>query len=447
MVAMLYKFIPQRNNYNSDTKAISYGITGNCGQIGYVLKSNYEYPQDYNLKIDALPFSYKLFINGIFVEEIEKNVVYNKIPQKLTNVLLNSMTIIELKYDIPDNYNLMNNRVDFNISITCILDNVESIIESKINIGEIKLNSYYVLKEYKENLNMFLIQYVIDINISSDIKLYDLQLKALYSQSCILDSVYKDGEKLSITSMQNNNHENKTQNSVISFQGGLIYPQIQSVDTTNKELHIQYSYDTLQYKDTISCANQMAYSEDILSLKTGKYEKEIILNKKISQINSQGLKCVYIDKVFGKCNQCYLYKDVEIPWIQCYGYKKIVFYNPQIIEGSLGVANSSIKENFSDVKYNFTIKFKIIYEGYDEQGFQTKYVEGFLEERELKAMLYTPRNKEKKYNIIAESIVKGITVNEDKTRFTVCIEVNTLSLGKEEILLDNLGRCNTLCCC
>jgi len=45
----------------------------------------------YNLEIGKIPFNYKLYINEIFIEEVESNTEYNKQPEILQNLEANSL--------------------------------------------------------------------------------------------------------------------------------------------------------------------------------------------------------------------------------------------------------------------------------------------------------------------------------------------------------------------
>lgn len=147
----LYSFIPDQNSYVSDTEALGYGIVECNGKIGYILSSNYDTPVDFNLQIDAIPFPYKLFINGSFIEEVQSNSIYNDIPELLSGIPKGSSANIELIYNVPEWYNIVNNSIEFNITAEPVGNNDPTTINSTIKLGKVTLTTSYDINEYSEN--------------------------------------------------------------------------------------------------------------------------------------------------------------------------------------------------------------------------------------------------------------------------------------------------------
>ncbi|GAA0783873.1 hypothetical protein [Hathewaya limosa] len=425
-----YTFIPNRNNYTSDTEAFGYGVVGAKGKIGYIFKNGYGTSEGYNLKIDSIPFSYKLFINGSFIEEIDANKIYDENPMQLNGLIPERSNNIEIIYEIPNTYVIGNGKVDFNVSIQGIN---KKIIQCELILGTVQLITSYKVNEYPKNPNLFALQYYIEVNISKGIKIYDMELKSYYPPSCIFESARNSSRSID----------------VIQLNGQIIYPIMKTVDATRGTVQLNYSYTVLQYKKTQLSIGELEENLTILSLRTAKnVQDKCILQSSIFQnINMEKIECLYVDKVFGKCIQYYLYKDITIPEVKGYNFKEVVFNNPEIIENTLSITKSECDENFSKVKYSFVVPYTIIYEQYNCSTVEIKERKGELEPKNLEIILYTPNNKGETYNILCETTVKNIEVNEVKSEFCSCIGIITFSISKNNVVINNLTKNNLSYCC
>jgi len=240
----------------------------------------------------------------------------------------------------------------------------------------------------------------------------------------------------------------------INLNGRIIYPIIEEVDATENEVLIKYSFELLQYKKIPLKVGALAGNKVILSLRTSpNIEDKCSFINNLYQLQQEESICVYVNKLFGKCVQYYSYKNIIIPVINGYVFNKVVFHNPEIIKESLIIKSSTCDKEFSEVKYEFIIPYTIIYQGCgclssgECSTLIVTEVNGVLEKRNLSIVIYMPNNNEKIYDIISESIIKNIVINENHTEFCVCIGVITSSIAKKMITINELGKCELLYCC
>ncbi|AWZ49479.1 hypothetical protein C3495_11930 [Clostridiaceae bacterium 14S0207] len=452
-----YNFIPEKNNYISDNEALSYGVKGCYGKIGYILTNTFKSIRSYTLHIDAIPFQYELFIDNKFIEEIPSNVSYDGSPLPLQYVSYNSKNIIELRYYIPEEYNLVNNQVDFNVTINLLLDDAPTTIKSRIVLGEVKLSASYNISGYSDDPKLFLQQYDIQVNISKGIKIYDVELEAFYPPSYIFEAAYINGVPIEVINRNIqiiSSYSLNNKDVAINLNGRIIYPIIEEVNATENEVLIKYSFELLQYKKIPLKVGALAGNKVILSLRTSpNIEDKCSFINNLYQLQQEESICVYVNKLFGKCVQYYSYKNIAIPVINGYVFNKVVFHNPEIIKESLIIKSSTCNKEFSEVKYEFIIPYTIIYQGCgclssgECSTLTVTEVNGVLEKRNLSIVIYMPNNNEKIYDIISESIIKNIVINENHTEFCVCIGVITSSIAKKMITINELGKCELLYCC
>ncbi|GAA0783877.1 hypothetical protein [Hathewaya limosa] len=428
-----YIFVPAKNSFISNTQAQAYGVVGCDGNIGYVLESLYKTPTSFNIQITPLPFSYKLYINGIFVQEVQANTKYNNTPEVLTNVVQSVPININLFFNIPSWYTITQDSVTFLISANPV--GVKDIISinSTLILGKVSLTSSYDISEYSVNPKLFSIQYEINLSISQGIKLYDVQLDAFYPPSCIF-----------VNAAENNNLVNVTNES-----GEVIYPLQNEIDATSEKVNIQYTYNLLQYKNTPLSIGALEQNHAILSLRTvlNIENKSIFETSTLQNSNQEKLTCAYVDKVFGKCTQYLCYPNIPIPVVNGYNFKNIKFETPVIVEDSLTIEPSTCQDNFSEIKYTFQIPYTIIYTQTKCTEVNTTILTGTLPQKSISIILYTPKNEGSNYNVVLQSELENMNYNSNTSEATACIGVTTLSIGKVMTLINNLGKCDFVYCC
>src|SRR3712207_4296196 len=161
---------------------------------------------------------------------------------------------IELLYNVPEWYNIVNNSIEFNITAEPVGNNDPTTTNSTIKLGKITLTTSYEINEYSENPKMFSIDYKINIDISQGIKVYDLEIQAYYPPSCIFEKAYKNGIEIPVTNLV----------------GELIYPIIDIIDATADPVQIRYSYNVLQYKKTPLSVGALEQNKAILSIRAAR---------------------------------------------------------------------------------------------------------------------------------------------------------------------------------
>ncbi|GAA0783866.1 hypothetical protein [Hathewaya limosa] len=426
-----FTFIPSKNNYISDMEALSYGVLGAEGKIGYIFKENGNNTSLYDLKIEPIPFDYYLVINNIFIEEIYKNTLYFENINDSLNLLSNDLNIIEIIYKIPENYIVINNPINFNVSIQAVSKGIPKTINNELSVGTVQLTTSYNIGEYPKNPSLFTIQYYIDINISKGIKVYDIELEAFYPPSCIFMNAESNGVSINVNQLR----------------GKINYPFIDMIDATQQPVQLKYSYMVCQYKKTPLSIGELEKNKAVLGLRTARnIEDKYILNSSTLGLNEK-LECVYVNKIIGKCIKYYKFENISIPEVTGYVFKDIVFNNPEIIQGSLSITNSGCDKDFSRIKYSFVIPYTIIYAQYNCSSIKTNEIQEKFKQQELEVIIYTPKNQGNLYSVLSEVVTNKVIINNIQTEFCACIGVVTSTISKEMVLMNTLGKSELVYCC
>ncbi|GAA0783882.1 hypothetical protein [Hathewaya limosa] len=428
----LFSFVPSKNNYVTSTKANSYGVLGCKGNITYILTNVSNPIQSFILEIDPIPMNYNIFINGVFVQEVYANTNLNSQLQALSEVGDGRSVYITLNYKINNNLDT-GNPIQFNITARAVRTNNFITINSSIYWGKVLVDLKYSSKEYFKNPNMYSINYEVIVTITKNTTVYDLQLEAFYSPSCILEDSKINGNKVQVS----------------NIPGGIIYPTILEQNATNQDIKLTFSYTVLQYKNTPLSVGQLEQGWVNLSIRTSQnIESKCVFTVYASSTkNQEKLECLYINNVLGKCAKYYKYENVLLPQVTGYKFKNIIFANPVIKQGTLTISNNSCGLNFKTISYSFTVPYTIIYEMQGCSSVKTSTKVGVLPSRNIQSVVYVGDNVITQSNIITGVEVQCTDYNTSYTEANVCLAIITYSVSKKGVLIKNQERQEVLKCC
>lgn len=385
-----FSFLPVPENRESDTEAISYGVGGCAGKVGYELLSESSQPTSYMLSIDPLIVDYDIYIDNVFVTSVSKNTPYSDTPNQLKDLLQGDSRLIELRYYTPKD--IAPGTIDtFNITASA---STSKTISTDILFGAVNISLKYKTFVYS---NSYDVEYTIIVNVLENIKVYDFNLVSIFSNVFTFEDATLDGNP--IIPVVNNN--------MVTFHN---ISEIEGPET----LVYKYRVSTEDMKDVSTGYARIVEAYGLFK-SSETFEDRCRINAKF--INTIKNECIIADKVYSQCQNRVCFENIPLNTPDSFYYDSISFDNGNIIPGTLKIESIKDRTNFKRVTFDVSVPYKIIFR--DSEG-NTITKHRTLPVYNIDVVLYMPDTRDEiKFRVILDTLSELLRVDKENNTITV----------------------------